>query len=87
MWGTDGTVNNVLSYEMAVDLNMLRPHMDVALLAMKVAAILSQYICIGPSGGKPSSVRRERNHNISAVVSAIARYSASALERDTIDCF
>ena len=28
MWGTDGTVNNVLSYEMAVDLNMLRPHME-----------------------------------------------------------
>ena len=27
MWGTDGTVNNVLSYEVAVDLNMLRPHM------------------------------------------------------------
>ena len=28
MWGTDGTVNNVLSYEVAVDLNMLRPHME-----------------------------------------------------------
>ena len=28
MWSTDGTVNNVLSYEMAVDLNMLRPHME-----------------------------------------------------------
>ena len=28
MWGTDGTVNNVLSYEMAVYLNMLRPHME-----------------------------------------------------------
>ena len=28
MWGTDGTVNNVLSYEMAVDLNMIRPHME-----------------------------------------------------------
>ena len=28
MWGTDGTVNNVLSYEMAVDLIMLRPHME-----------------------------------------------------------
>ena len=27
MWGTYSTVNNVLSYEVAVDLNMLRPHM------------------------------------------------------------
>ena len=86
MWGTDGTVNNVLSYEMAVYLNMLRPHMERRITGDE-GSILSQYICIGPSGGKPSSVRRERNHNISAVVSAMARYSASALERDTIDCF
>ena len=28
MWGTDGTINHVLSYEVAVDLNMLGPHME-----------------------------------------------------------
>ena len=28
VWGTDGTVNDVLSYEVTVDLNMLRPHME-----------------------------------------------------------
>ena len=26
--GTDGTINDILSYEVAVNLNMLRPHME-----------------------------------------------------------
>ena len=26
--GTDGTIIDILSYEVAVDLNMLRPHME-----------------------------------------------------------
>ena len=28
VWGTDGTIIYILSYEVAVNLNMLRPHME-----------------------------------------------------------
>ena len=28
VWGTDGTIIDILSYEVAVNLNMLRPHME-----------------------------------------------------------
>ena len=28
MWGTDGTIIDILSYEVAVNLNMLRPQME-----------------------------------------------------------
>ena len=28
MWGTDGTIIDILSYEVVVNLNMLCPHME-----------------------------------------------------------
>ena len=59
----------------------------MGLLAIKIVAWLSQYICIGVGITTPKSQRRDWTHNISEAVWAIALYSASALEQATTFCF
>src|SRR5436189_4228779 len=54
--------------------------------AIAMALSLSQCIGIGVSMGIPISERNSHNQWISKVVSAIARYSASVLDRETTSC-
>src|SRR4051812_46532165 len=54
--------------------------------AMAMALLLSQCIGIGVLMEIPISERKSHNQWISKVVSAIARYSASVLDRETTSC-
>ena len=57
------------------------------LLAICFAASLSQNNGVGPTIVTSSSFNSQRTYIISLTAVAIARYSASAEERDTTDCF
>ena len=57
------------------------------LCAICKAELLSHRMVGARRRGTPSSQRRKQNHQRSATVDAIARYSDSALDRAMVDCF
>ena len=64
--------------KVAINLDMLRAHIETLITSEKLVASLSQYIRMGRGGGKPSSMSREQSQSISQAVSAMAQYSDSA---------
>jgi hypothetical protein len=73
--------------KITIDLNVLSLFMKNWVVAIWIELWLSQYIGIGWERETPISVSNQRNQTIYLVIDAIARYSVSVEDWETIDCF
>lgn len=87
MSSCDGSFKDFVTYKVTVNLDVLRTFMSTGLAAMESATWLSLLIIAGERSSNPISFNNDDSHVTSQQVWAIARYSASAVERATTDCF
>ena len=84
MYNAEFVEGHLLSDKVNIELNVFCPPMMTGLVDMYTADTLSQKTTVAREGEEPSSPRSCRSHTQSATAFATARYSASALDRETM---